>query len=67
MQERSNVQPDDTPASAPTGRLCRSGVCPLQSRRSLLLWAVLIGALVYMQWPMLKGMYYKTTGTAAPV
>jgi protein disulfide-isomerase len=32
----------------------------------LLLWALLIGMLVYIQWPMLKGVYYKMTGAAAP-
>ena len=40
--------------------------CPLQSRWGLLLWAILIGAVIYMQWPMIKGMYYKTTGAQAP-
>ena len=48
-------------------RACATGrCCPLQSRWGLLLWAVLIGAVVYMQWPMIKGMYYKTTGAQAP-
>lgn len=50
----------------PTVRACRSGACPLQSRWGLLLWALVLGAIVYMQWPMLKGWYYKATGTEAP-
>ena len=40
--------------------------CPLQSRWGLLLWAVLLGAVLYMQWPMFKGWYYKATGAQAP-
>jgi thiol:disulfide interchange protein len=39
---------------------------PLQGRWGLLLWALLIGTVVFVQWPMLKGMYYKATGVAAP-
>ena len=31
-----------------------------------MLWVLLIGGIGYMQWPMLKGMYYKTTGAEAP-
>lgn len=46
---------------------CKSrACCPLQSRWGLLLWVLLIGAIAYMQWPMLKGTYYKTTGVEAP-
>ena len=37
-----------------------------QSRWGLLLWAFLLGAIVYMQWPMLKGAYYKATDREAP-
>ena len=40
--------------------------CPLQSRWGLLLWAALIGGILYIQWPMLKGTYYKATGAQAP-
>ena len=51
----------------PTGRSCDArACCPLQSRWGLVLWALLLGAIVYMQWPMLKGMYYKVTGREAP-
>jgi thiol:disulfide interchange protein len=32
----------------------------------MLIWAVVLAAIVYMQWPMLKGTYYKVTGSAAP-
>jgi protein disulfide-isomerase len=30
------------------------------------LWALVLGAVVYMQWPMLKGAYYKATNAQAP-
>lgn len=62
---QGNVPPDAASCRgdrAPATRPC----CPLQGRWGLLLWALLIGAVVYMQWPMIKGMYYKTTGAQAP-
>lgn len=40
--------------------------CVFCGRWGLLLWPLLIGAVVFMQWPMLKGMYYKTTNAQAP-
>ena len=56
------------PSSAETTpRSCASrACCPLQGRWGLLLWAALIGGIVYMQWPMLKGTYYKAAGKEAP-
>ena len=51
----------------PVGAACASSACcPLQGRWGLLLWALLIGAIVYMQWPMLKGWYYKASAAEAP-
>ena len=51
----------------PDGAACASrACCPLQGRWGLLLWALLIGAIVYVQWPMLKGWYYKTSAAEAP-
>jgi thiol:disulfide interchange protein len=51
----------------PGGAACASRTCcPLQGRWGLLLWALLIGAIVYMQWPMLKGWYYKASAAEAP-
>jgi protein disulfide-isomerase len=51
----------------PRGAACASRTCcPLQGRWGLLLWALLIGAIVYMQWPMLKGWYYKASAAEAP-
>jgi thioredoxin:protein disulfide reductase len=35
-------------------------------RREPVLWVVLVGFAVTVQWPMLKGWYYRATGTAAP-
>jgi thiol:disulfide interchange protein len=59
------VQDQQTPAS--DAAQCESrACCPLQGRWGLLLWALLIGGIVYMQWPMLKGMYYKVTNAEAP-
>ncbi len=59
------VQNPQTPSRNETKCELRA-CCPLQSRWGLLLWVVLIGGIAYMQWPMLKGMYYKTTGAEAP-
>ena len=53
--------------SAENSPACRTGACcPLQSRWGLVFWAVLIGLVVYAQWPMIKGMYYKSSNAAAP-
>jgi thiol:disulfide interchange protein len=65
MSQRE-VQEQQSPDSDPTAKTCATGVCPFQTRWGLLLWAVLLGAIVYMQWPMLKGMYYKATAAEAP-
>jgi thiol:disulfide interchange protein len=35
-------------------------------RREPIFWVVLVGFAVSMQWPMLKGWYYRTTGAAVP-
>jgi thiol:disulfide interchange protein len=35
-------------------------------RREPLLWAALVAAVVTIQWPVLKGYYYRTTGAPAP-
>ena len=45
---------------------CATGACPLTSRGGLLLWLALIGAVVFVQWPMVKGLFYRTRGTEAP-
>lgn len=45
---------------------CATGTCPLTRRGGLLLWLAVIGVLVFMQWPMLKGLFYRTSGTDAP-
>ena len=54
-------------STGPAPSACASrACCPLQSRWGLLLWAVLIGGILYVQWPVLKGTYYKATGAQAP-
>lgn len=35
-------------------------------RREPILWALLVTVVVSMQWPTLKGWYYRTAGTAEP-
>jgi thiol:disulfide interchange protein len=46
---------------------CTSGTCcPMMSKRGLWLWLLLIGVIAYMQWPMLKGTFYKVSGREAP-
>jgi thiol:disulfide interchange protein DsbD len=63
-----NEQEPTNTSTANTGKACSTrACCPLQSRWGMLIWVLLLGAIVYMQWPMLKGMYYKTRGAEAPV
>ena len=38
----------------------------LRRYREPILWIALIGFLVYMQWPMLRGYYFKMSGAVAP-
>jgi protein disulfide-isomerase len=46
---------------------CPTGACSLVSGwRGALLWMLVAGLLVYIQWPMLKGAYYKSNGAEAP-
>lgn len=63
-EQEVRVQPSSS--SNPTAKSCKSGACPLQSRWGLLLWALVIGGIAYVQWPMLKGMFYKATGARTP-
>lgn len=59
--EPSGGAPQAACASRPS-RVC----CPLQGRWGVLLWALLIGAIVFIQWPMLKGVYHRATRAEAP-
>lgn len=43
---------------------CVTGTCPLGGRFGRVIWAIAIAALIYAQWPLLKGLFYKATGTA---
>jgi thiol:disulfide interchange protein len=36
------------------------------TRHERWLWAVVVAVVVAIQWPMLKGLYYRTTGSASP-
>ena len=36
------------------------------SRREPVMWTAIVVLVVTIQWPMLKGLYYRETGTAAP-
>jgi thiol:disulfide interchange protein len=62
--QESRIEPSSSPDAA--AKACKSGVCPFQGRWGVLLWALVIGAVVVMQWPMLKGMYYRATSAEAP-
>lgn len=54
-------------ASATTNRSCGSRWgCPLQKRFGLWLWLAFIGAVLYLQWPMVKGLYYRVADPAPP-
>ena len=46
---------------------CGSGACcPLGGRWGLWVWVLLLVAIAYLQWPMLKGMFYKLTEAQSP-
>ena len=54
---------NENPSEAPTTNAgCASGACPLMTRRGKWLWVALIAVLVFLQWPMIKGLYYRATG-----
>ncbi len=38
----------------------------LAARHERLLWVAALGAVLLLQWPMLKGLYYRTVGSPAP-
>lgn len=44
---------------------CVTGTCPLSGRGARVIWLLALAALAFVQWPMLKGMFYKTTGAPA--
>ena len=44
----------------------RRAIGALWRRREPLLWAGVVAAVVIIQWPMLKGWYYRATGAPAP-
>jgi thiol:disulfide interchange protein len=64
-QNETPSEPTATNSSDGTACATRA-CCPLQGRWGLLLWVLLIGAIVVVQWPMLKGWYYKATNAQAP-
>jgi thiol:disulfide interchange protein len=49
-----------------SGACTSNTCCPLMSKRGIWMWVLLIGAIVYFQWPMLKGTFYKVSGKEAP-
>ena len=63
---KREVQGNSASSDKSTAACVTRPCCPLQSRWGLLLWALLIAGIVYIQWPVLKGMYYKATGAEAP-
>jgi len=44
----------------------RSALRTAWRRRKPVFWAALLAVVLTVQWPMLKGWYYRATGTAAP-
>jgi thiol:disulfide interchange protein len=44
----------------------RGALAAVWRRRETLFWTALLAVVVTIQWPMLKGWYYKTTGAEAP-
>ena len=44
----------------------RRALAAVWARRETLFWTALVVAVLVIQWPMLKGWYYKATGAEAP-
>ena len=61
MQYESNARPADSSPAPSTG-------APPKKRRwkGVILWALAIAAILFVQWPMLKGLFYRATGIEAP-
>jgi thiol:disulfide interchange protein len=57
----AGLEPDSRTAYRP-----RAALAALWRRRESLFWALLVAIVVTIQWPMLKGWYYKATGAEAP-
>jgi len=55
-----------TPVPAQPLSRGRRAIGALWRRREPLLWAALVAAVVIIQWPMLKGWYYRAAGAPAP-
>lgn len=58
-QGRSDAPP------APKRIECVTGTCPLSGRGGRVIWLLALAALAFVQWPMLKGLFYKATGAPA--
>ncbi len=56
--------PEDSPNAPRAGKASRSSLFARHS--TLLLWMVVLGALLWFQWPMIKGWGYRLTGSKAP-
>jgi len=53
-------------AQVPAGSIVRLVFREFWKRREPIAWVALLAVVVFVQWPMLKGWYYRATGTAAP-
>lgn len=49
------------------GSVARRALRTAWSHRESVLWLALVAIVVTVQWPVLKGWYYRATGAAAPV
>lgn len=55
-----------TERASPADTTARSAWQAVWRRREPVLWAVVVLAILTVQWPMLKGWYYRVSGAAAP-
>jgi thiol:disulfide interchange protein len=61
-----NAVPKSSDETSRSGASCTSGNCLLRRRWGFLVWAGLLLAILLVQWPMVKGWYYKASGSPAP-
>ncbi len=65
MTGEDAAQITDRPVAPHKHADCATGACPLSGRFSWLIWILVFAALIFMQWPMLKGLFYDVTGIPA--
>src|SRR5512141_2175586 len=60
------MMPDEITNRPGAARASESSGSWLRRHRWGMIWSALLGVIVLVQWPMLKGMFYRVSGSPAP-